>query len=48
MWYADRLKEAATIGSGLIEGECKNTIDARLKLNDARWRVRRAERIGML
>lgn len=48
MWYADRLKEGATIGSGLIEGGCKNTIGARLKLNSARWRVRRAERIGTL
>lgn len=48
MWYADRLKEGGTIGSGLIEGGCKNTIGARLKLNSARWRVRRAERIGML
>lgn len=48
MWYADRLKAGQTIGSGLIEGGCKNTIGARLKLNSARWRVRRAERIGML
>ena len=48
MWYADRLRQGATIGSGLIEGGCKNTIGARLKLNSARWRVRRAERIGML
>jgi hypothetical protein len=48
MWYADRLRTGATIGSGQIEGGCKNTIGARLKLNSARWRVRRAERIGML
>jgi hypothetical protein len=48
MWYADRLRSGATIGSGQIEGGCKNTIGARLKLNSARWRVRRAERIGML
>ncbi len=48
MWYADRLRCGATIGSGLIEGGCKNTIGARLKLNSARWRVRRAERIGTL
>ena len=48
MWYGDRLKAGQTIGSGLIEGGCKNTIGARLKLNSARWRVRRAERIGML
>ena len=48
MWYADRLRQGRTIGSGQIEGGCKNTIGARLKLNNARWRVRRAERIGTL
>jgi hypothetical protein len=48
MWYRDRLAAGQPIGSGLIEGGCKNTIGARLKLNNARWRVRRAERIGML
>lgn len=48
MWYAERLKAGQTIGSGQIEGGCKNTIGARLKLNSARWRVRRAERIGTL
>jgi hypothetical protein len=48
MWYADRLRAGQTIGSGQIEGGCKNTIGARLKLNSARWRVKRAERIGTL
>jgi len=48
MWYAQRLDAGEAIGSGMIEGGCKNTIAARLKLNSARWRVRRAERIGML
>jgi hypothetical protein len=48
MWYANRLQAGETIGSGQIEGGCKNTIGARLKLNSARWRVRRAERIGTL
>ena len=48
MWYADRLKAGQTIGSGQIEGGCKNTIGARLKMNSARWRVKRAERIGTL
>lgn len=48
MWYRDRLASGDPIGSGMIEGGCKNTIGARLKLNSARWRVRRAERIGML
>ncbi len=48
MWCADRLRHGQTIGSGQIEGGCKNTIGARLKLNNARWRVRRAERMGAL
>lgn len=48
LWYRDRLREGLPIGSGLIEGACKNAIGARLKANSARWRVRRAERIGTL
>lgn len=48
LWYASRLAQGLPIGSGLIEGACKNTLGARLKLNSARWRVRRAERIGAL
>jgi len=48
MWYRDRLQEGLPIGSGLIEGACKNMIGARLKANSARWRVRRAERVGAL
>jgi hypothetical protein len=48
MWYRDRLAAGEPIGSGMIEGGCKNTIGVRLKLNNARWRIRRAERIGTL
>jgi hypothetical protein len=48
LWYAQRLAAGLPIGSGLIEGACKNTIAARLKANSARWRVRRVERIGAL
>ena len=47
MWYADRLREGKAIGSGAIEGACKK-IGSRLKLNSARWRIRRAERFGAL
>jgi hypothetical protein len=47
MWYAQRLAEGKPIGSGAIEGACKK-IGVRLKLNSARWRVRRAERFGAL
>jgi len=48
LWYASRLLQGLPIGSGLIEGACKNTLGARLKINSARWRIRRAERIGAL
>lgn len=48
LWYRDRLREGKPIGSGLIEGCCKTAIAARLKINSARWRVRRAERMGAL
>jgi hypothetical protein len=48
MWYRERLAAGEPIGSGMIEGGCKNILGARLKLNNARWRVRRAERIGIL
>lgn len=48
LWYPQRLARGLPIGSGLIEGGCKNVIAARLKINSARWRVRRAERMGAL
>ena len=47
MWYAERLAQGKPIGSGAIEGACKK-IGQRLKLNSARWRVRRAERFGAM
>jgi hypothetical protein len=47
MWHAARLQQGKPIGSGAIEGACKK-IGARLKLNSARWRPRRAERFGAL
>jgi len=48
LWYRTRLAQGKPIGTGLIEGACKNTIGARLKINNPRWRVRRAERMGIL
>jgi hypothetical protein len=48
LWYRQRLAEGKPIGSGQIEGCCKNVIGARLKLNSARWRIKRAERMGAL
>jgi hypothetical protein len=48
LWYRTRLANGQAIGTGLIEGACKNTIAARLKINNPRWRVRRAEKMGAL
>jgi hypothetical protein len=48
LWYGRRLKEGLPIGSGLIEGGGKSTLGRRLKINSARWRVRRAERMGTI
>lgn len=48
LWYGRRLKEGLPIGSGLIEGGGKNTLARRLKINSARWRIRRAERMGAI
>lgn len=46
--YAERLQEGRSIGSGQIEGACKNLIGRRLKANAARWRVRRVNRMAGL
>jgi hypothetical protein len=48
LWYGRRLKEGLPIGSGLIEGGGKSTLARRLKINSARWRIRRAERMGAI
>ncbi len=48
LWYGKRLQEGLPIGSGLIEGGGKNTLAKRLKINSARWRIRRAERMGAI
>lgn len=46
--YADRLAEGRPIGSGLVEGACKNFVGRRLKQTGARWRVENANRIVAL
>jgi hypothetical protein len=46
--YAERLALGQSIGSGLVEGACKQVIGRRLKQTGARWRVRRAERMATL
>jgi hypothetical protein len=48
LWYRNRLAEGLPIGSGMVEGGCKNMIGKRLKLNSARWRIRRAEHMAAL
>ena len=45
---AERLKEGRSIGSGQVEGACKNLIGRRLKANAARWRVARVNRMAGL
>jgi hypothetical protein len=46
--YAARLAEGRSIGSGLVEGSCKQVVGRRLKQTGARWRVRRVERMATL
>src|SRR5207248_2257777 len=46
--YAERLAQGQSIGSGLVEGACKQVIGRRLKQTGARWRVRRANRMATL
>ena len=46
--YAERLASGRVIGSGLIEGACKNLVGHRLKQTGACWRWARANRIALL
>ena len=46
--YAAQLASGRTIGSGMVEGACKNVIGRRLKQTGARWRIRRANRMATL
>jgi hypothetical protein len=46
--YAARLAAGRSIGSGLVEGACKQVIGRRMKQTGARWRVRRANRMATL
>jgi hypothetical protein len=48
MHYAERLGQGRSIGSGQVEGACKNLIGRRLKQTGARWRVRRVNRMAGL
>jgi len=46
--YAARRAAGQSIGSGLVEGACKQVIGRRMKQTGARWRVRRANRMATL
>jgi hypothetical protein len=46
--YGQRLAEGRSIGSGQVEGACKNLIGRRLKANASRWRLRRVNRMAGL
>lgn len=46
--YCQRLAVGQSIGSGQIEGACKNLIGKRLKANAAKWKVRRVNRMAGL
>ena len=46
--YAGRLAAGQSIGSGLVEGACKQVIGRRMRQTGARWRVRRANRMAAL
>ncbi|MBI1313254.1 hypothetical protein GC176_18335 [bacterium] len=48
MNYAQRLSSGRSIGSGLIEGVCKNLIGQLLKQTGARWKVPRVNRMAGL
>jgi hypothetical protein len=46
--YSERLSSGRPIGSGLIEGACKNLVGRRLKQTGACWRLERANRMALL
>ena len=46
--YAQRLHSGRSIGSGQVEGACKNLIGRRLKQTAARWRPQRLNRMAGL
>lgn len=46
--YPERLASGRPIGSGMIEGACKNYLGRRLKQTGARWLVRNANRQATL
>jgi hypothetical protein len=46
--YRERLFAGQAIGSGVVEGACKNLVGRRLKQTGACWRQRRAEKMAVI
>jgi chaperonin cofactor prefoldin len=46
--YRERLSEGRAIGSGQVEGACKNLIGKRLKQTWAKWKVERLDQMATL
>jgi hypothetical protein len=46
--YRERLAQGRAIGSGQVEGACKNLIGARLKLTWAKWKVLRLNHMAVI
>ena len=46
--YGERLASGRAIGSGQVEGACKNLVGRRLKQTGACWRVERANRVAVI
>jgi hypothetical protein len=46
--YAERLRKGQAIGSGVVEGACKNLVGRRLKQTGACWRLEQAEKMAIL
>jgi hypothetical protein len=48
MHYRERLAEGLAIGSGQVEGACKNLIGARFKQTGAKWKRENVNRMAKL
>jgi hypothetical protein len=46
--YVERLAAGRSIGSGQVEGACKNLVGRRLKQTGACWRLERANKMALL
>ncbi|MDR3108754.1 MAG: hypothetical protein LBU65_03580, partial [Planctomycetaceae bacterium] len=46
--FCERLFEGRAIGSGVVEGTCKNIVGRRLKQTGACWRKQRAEKMAVI